>query len=1079
MKKSRIFLSILSVFLFTLSLPGQKVDLTKLEVLKPRSIGPAGMSGRVTDIDVVLSDPNVMYVATASGGLWKTQSGGITWTPVFDKERVINLGSVTIDQSNPDVVWAGTGEGNPRNSISSGYGLYKTIDGGRTWKLMGLEATRHIHRIVIDPTNSDVVYVGAIGSPWGPHPERGVFKTTDGGKTWNKILYVNETTGVGDMVMDPVNPDKIFVNMWDHQRWPWFFRSGGAGSGLYLTYDGGENWTKLTDKNGLPEGDLGRMGIAISRSVPDIVYAWIESKKNALYRSNDGGHNWTKVGEQGIGNRPFYYSEIYVDPNNENRVYSLYSRVSVSEDGGKTFSSLRGFNIHPDHHAWWIHPEDPKFMINGNDGGMAITRDHGKTWRYIENLPVGQFYHVQVDMELPYNVYGGLQDNGSWRGPGYIWTRGGIINTYWQSLMGGDGFDVLPDPGNPRYCYAMSQQGYVGRVDLKTGHSKNIRPIHPDGKKLRFHWNAPIAADPFTPTTIYFGSQFVHKSENRGDKWEIISPDLTTNDPEKQKQAESGGLTLDVTGAENHTTILAISPGTLKKDVIWVGTDDGQLHLTQDGGANWINVSKNFSKLVPDNSWIPQIKPSAFNEGEAFVVINNYRRNDFKPYLLHTTNYGKTWTNMVDESSIFGYVLSFVQDPEEPKLMFLGTEFGLYVSIDAGTNWTLWTNGYPSASTMDLVIHPREHDLVIGSFGRSIWIMDDIRPLRELASTAGAVINDEVHIYDPPEAYMVSRKNSPGYYSAGSAFYSGENRRSGAMITFSVKEGTSAGSRRPAREFQMGGRSFSGGSSPQQGARSGNAKRATIQISDEDGTVIRNLTFTPTTGLNRVYWSMNKKGYRYPGAGGRSRFGGYRMSGSGSGEERGGGGYALPGTYKLKISYKGHSDSTFLNIHSDPRMNISTVVIKQNQAFVEPVMKKVELLADAFDRITESKKTIESVKAMMPKNQDENTKTLREATKKIEQAMKEMTKNLIQEESGQQIQRNPDMITRKLYGLRSALMAIEPLNDTEKLAIKQVDEELDETLEKVNKFYAEDWLEFRKAVEDANLSPFKDYKPIE
>jgi len=412
----------------------QKLDMDKLKDLKARSIGPAGMSGRVTSIDVVHNQSEIIFVGTASGGLWKSESGGVEWKPVFDKEKVASIGAVAIDQSNPDIIWAGTGEGNPRNSLNGGFGIFKSIDGGKTWKLMGLEKTRHIHRVIVHPTNSDIVYVGAIGTPWGPHPERGVFKTTDGGKTWEKVLFVNELTGAADLVMDPSNPNKLFAAMWEHHRWPWFFKSGGEGSGLYMTIDGGKNWKKLKDKDGLPKGELGRIGLAIARSNPKIIYAYIESKKNAIYRSVDGGYKWEKRGDNNIGGRPFYYAEIFVDPQNENRLYSLFSRVNISEDGGKTFSQLIGWNIHPDHHAWWIHPEDPDFMINGNDGGMAITHDRGKTWRFITNLPVAQFYHINVDNELPYNVYGGMQDNGSWRGPAYTWTSGGIINTYWDNL---------------------------------------------------------------------------------------------------------------------------------------------------------------------------------------------------------------------------------------------------------------------------------------------------------------------------------------------------------------------------------------------------------------------------------------------------------------------------------------------------------------------------------------------------------------------------------------------------------------------------------------------------------------------
>ena len=487
-----------------LQLGAQDFSTTWLKEAAPRNIGPGGMSGRITSIDVVNSDSDIMFVGTASGGLWKSTSGGVTWKPVFNDQVTASVGAVAIQQSNPDVIWVGTGEGNPRNSLNGGYGIFKSLDGGKSWKSMGLEKTRHIHRVLIDPTNPDIVYVAAIGSPWGEHPERGVYKTINGGKSWKKILYVNDKTGAADLVMDPSNPNKLVAAMWEHKRDPWFFKSGGSGSGLYVSFDGGENWSEKTDEDGLPKGDLGRIGLAIAANKTNIIYALVESKKNALYKSEDGGFKWKKINDKDdIGNRPFYYSDIAVDPQNENRVFSVFTYVNVSQDGGKNFSQLMPAygvtnGVHPDHHAWWIHPQDGSFIIDGNDGGLNITHDGGKTWRFIGNIPVAQFYHISVDNEFPYNVYGGMQDNGSWRGPAYIWKVQGIRNSYWQEIAFGDGFDVVPDLDDSRYGYAMSQQGYVSRYDWKTGNNYIVRPTHPEADtRLRFNWNAAIGQDPF------------------------------------------------------------------------------------------------------------------------------------------------------------------------------------------------------------------------------------------------------------------------------------------------------------------------------------------------------------------------------------------------------------------------------------------------------------------------------------------------------------------------------------------------------------------------------------------------------
>ena len=772
------------------SLFAQELSMDLVKNMKPRNIGPGGMSGRVTSIDVVHNNTDIMYVGTASGGLWKSTSGGIKWNPIFEKEATASIGAVAIQQSNSSVIWVGTGEGNPRNSLNGGYGIYKSLDAGNSWQLMGLENTRHIHRVIIDPTNPNVVYVAAIGSPWGEHPERGIFKTTDGGITWNKILYANNKTGAADLVMDPSNPNKLIASLWQHKRDPWFFKSGGEGSGMHITHDGGNTWKKITDQEGFPKGDLGRIGVAIAANKPNIVYALVEAKKNALYKSEDGGLNWKKIGNDftNRGHRPFYYSEIYVDPSNENRMYNIFTYVTVSEDGGKSFNQLMpaygvSNGVHPDHHAWWIHPKNGNFMINGNDGGMNITKDGGKNWRFIGNLPVAQFYHINVDNEIPYNVYGGMQDNGSWRGPAYVWRDQGIRNSYWQEITFGDGFDVIPDRDDSRYGWSMYQQGAVMRYDWQTGNNYFVQPTHSDPEiQLRFNWNSAINIDPFDNSTLYFGSQFVHKSTDKGLTWTIISEDLTTNDPEKLKQNESGGLTMDATGAENHCSILVIEPSTLERDMFWVGTDDGKVHLTQNGGQTYNDVTKNIKDL-PAGSWIPQIKASNKNKGEALLIANDYRRFNYTPYVYRTKDYGKTWQRLADGNDVESYALSIVEDPVEKNLVFLGTDDGLYVSINAGLTWTKWTQGFPTVSVKDLVIHPREHDLIIGTFGRAAWVLDDIRPLRAMAKNK-QIVNQKLELFAPPTAYQAAYQQPTGTRFGGDAMYHGENRDNGAIFSY-------------------------------------------------------------------------------------------------------------------------------------------------------------------------------------------------------------------------------------------------------------------------------------------------------
>lgn len=1058
---------LLALLLAAFPLFSQKFDVSLAGDLKPRSIGPAGMSGRVTAIDVVTSEPDIMYAGTASGGLWKSTSGGIKWEPVFDKEVTASIGAVAIQQSNPSVIWVGTGEGNPRNSLNGGNGVYRSLDGGRSWQNVGLEQTRHIHRILIDPTDPNTVYVGAIGSPWGEHPDRGVFKTTDGGQRWEKILFVNNKTGVGDMVMDPSNPNKLLVGMWEHRRWPWFFESGGPGSGLYMTHDGGKTWKQLTAADGLPEGELGRIGLAIATNKPNVAYALVEAKKNALYRSGDGGFSWKKVNEsEDIGDRPFYYSDLYVDPENENRVISSFSNVNVSEDGGRSFSGLMpaydvSNGIHPDHHALWIHPSDGQFMIDGNDGGLNLSRDGGKTWRFVGNLPLAQFYHIRTDNDLPYHVYGGMQDNGSWQGPAYVWKSQGIRNSYWQEIAFGDGFDVVPDPDDSRYGYAMSQQGYVSRYDSQTGKDYSVRPTPPDATtELRFNWNAAIGQDPFSNNTVYFGSQFVHKSTDKGLTWSVISPDLTTNDPEKQKQSESGGLTMDATGAENHCTILVIEPSPMERNMLWVGTDDGRVHITRDGGGSWTEVTANL-KGLPGGSWIAQIRASERTPGEALLIANDYRRYNYAPYAYRTRDYGKTWSRIVDGSDVPTYTLSIQEDPQNPNLMFLGTDDGLYLSMDAGANWQKWDHGFPTVSTMDLAIHPREQDLVIGTFGRAAWVLDDIRPLRAIAGDA-TLLNKEVSLFPTPTAYQASYQQPSGLRFGGDAEYNGDNRRSGAMITYYLKQG--------AKEAQKAAGEVAKEDDNEEddaaGAKKGTRDSVSFKFYDGER-LIRTLSYkTPdSAGLHRIYWRLDEAGADRPSRIVRRR------------SRESGGPAVKPGTYKVVVHLGEARDSTSVTVAPDPRLKVSEKAIADAYEASTKLEAWQQTAADAVKQLAESKQVVRALqKTLREKDKDGFKDEQKDSGEMVRQIDSLIALYIGKEDKRQGITRNPELtvMTRLQTASRYASNRPDGLTETERRLMGFAETDLKKALQATNAFFGGAWKEYRATMEALALSPFKE-----
>jgi photosystem II stability/assembly factor-like uncharacterized protein len=1043
-----------SLFLLLAALIGntsfaQKVSLDQFKSWKPRNIGPAGMSGRITAIDAVVADPNTIYLGAASGGVWKTTNQGASWEAVFEEQPILNIGSIAIQQSNPSTVWVGTGEGNPRNSISLGEGMYKTIDGGKSWKRMGLEKTRNIHRIIVDPSNPNTVYAGAIGNPYAEHPERGVFKTTNGGETWDKILFTNDTSGVADMIMDPSNPNKLFVAMWQHRRTPWSLSSGGPGSGLYMTFDGGKSWKKLGEKEGLPAGNLGRIGLAISRSNPNRVYALVEATKNGLYKSDDGGQTWSLMNSnpEFVSTRPFYFQEIACDPQNENRLWLIYQMISKSDDAGKNFEVVIPYNgIHPDHHAFWIHPTNPNFIIDGNDGGIGITRDKGKTWLFDEKLPVGQFYHINVDNEMPYNVMGGMQDNGSWRGPAYTWMSGGIKNYYWDNLWGGDGFDVMPDKDDASWVFAMSQGGSVGRYNVKTGESWYVKPPAPDLKNtLRFNWNAAIAQDPFSNSTIYFGSQHLHRSTNKGASWEIISPDLSTNDSAKIDQRNNGGISIDITGAENFCTIMTIAPSSKDKNVIWAGTDDGNVQLTKDGGKTWTNFRGKIPGL-PVGAWIPQIQASRFNAAEAFVVANDYRRGDFKPYIFRTTDFGKTWTRLVDEKKVIGYALCILQDPTEPNLIFAGTEQGLWVSLDNGANFQQWKNGYPSVSTYDLAIQEREADLVIATFGRALWILDDIRPLRKLAASKG-MLNKAFVAFDSRNVVQAQFKNAPGYEWSTWGIWDADNRPASAPISYFIKASSDT---------------------------SAKAKKdsVVVKIYNDKNEVIRNLRWAADSGFNRSYWGMEEKGYRTPGGGGGRRMGG---GGGGRGGAEPGGQQALPGTYKVVLTHKGISDSTMITLLDDPRLG-NRNNIKIAQAALRAELKKSgDQLIEAMDLLTEADEASKKVETYIKEMKGATVDSLKKSTKKLQDEIKvlrEFISGTTQTKQG--YGQVPQITVMNQYQQASSAISsksIEP-GAQEKMLVERAAGLIAEAVKKANAFKEGSWKKYMEQVAATKMDPF-------
>lgn len=1077
---------------------GAQIDLKHWDALSPRNIGPAGMSGRVTAIDVNPTDRDHIYVGTASGGVWMSRNGGISFEPIFDDQKYLGIGAVAVSDANPNIVWVGTGEGNPRNSANYGGGIYKSLDGGKTWKYMGLEATRHIHRVIVHPTNPDIVYAGAMGNMWYPNEERGVFRTTDGGKNWEKILYVDDGTGIADMIIDPNNPNKIIAATWTFDRDPDYFNSGGPGSGIWITHDGGDNWERKTAKHGLPKGDLGRIGLAIATNKSNILYALVEAKVNGLYKSTDGGANWTLVSTKDIGNRPFYYAELYVDPQNENRIYNVYTYISKSEDGGKSFREIAdyGNSVHPDHHAFWIDPEDPEFVIDGNDGGLNISRDGGETWRFAANLPLAQLYHINYDMSFPYLVGGGMQDNGSWVGPSQGLKSGGITDSDWQEVYFGDGFDLIFKPGSKNMVYAASQGGALGRVNRTTGKTVGIKPVHPDGTFLRFNWNAPIAQSDEGDCTIYMGSQFVHKSTDCGNNWTIISPDLTTNDSLRQRSMISGGLTIDATQAENHTTLLVIEPnhnGFNEKQGLWVGSDDGRLHFSPDDGKTWNDLTGTLEAAgMTNGSYIPYIHASLHDPAEAWVIVNDFRRGDTKPYVYYTTDYGETFLELIDNSDYFadisnegltlgsetvtGHTLAIVQDPVEPSLLFLGTDQGLWISFDSGLTWVRHDAGYPHVSTRDMKIHPREHDLIIGTFGRAVWILDDIRPLREIASTGAQAVRDSFTVFPAPDAYQWSYRSYQGtrFYAQGQ--FQGQDRRGGAMLTYWVlpeegkgKKGADAGAKEGDKKSEVASLMYFGDDEPEDvetdpDPAKKNKQKMKIQIIDtQSGDTIRTYTTTPNYGMNRTSWNMRRDGISFP-----SRRAPRPDADTPSGASVG------PGVYEVVMTFGNHVGKTMVTVHADPREEKpSGNPLAAREALNAEYDTTVVRLTEAWDDLQQAGKSLSRIEGLLKDAPEAVKDSLTADIKDLKKAIAKIEEIYTEKEDLKGIQRNPSNLQAKMFSARRYIGQVEgKATQMATVTLQQFQAGATDFIDEVETFMQEEFAPFRKEVEAADLSLF-------
>jgi photosystem II stability/assembly factor-like uncharacterized protein len=894
--------------------------------LQFREIGPATPSGRIDDFAVLESNPAVFYVATATGSVWKTTNHGTTFEVVFDRESTSSIGDIAIAPNDANLVWVGTGENNNRQSSSWGEGVFKSTDGGRTWTNMGLRTSRHVARIIVDPVDHDVVYVAALGSLWGPGGDRGVYKTTDGGLTWTHVLKTDADTGATELVMDPGNNKVLYAATYQRRRAAWGFNGGGPGSALWKSADAGRTWTKLT--NGVPEGALGRIGLDIYRKDPNILYARIEhERESGVYRTDDGGATWRKMSS--VNPRPMYFSQIRIDPQTDSRIYVLGVQLHVSDDAGKTFRDDGARSVHVDFHAMWIDPANPSHVILGGDGGVAISYDRSRTWTWLPNLPLGQFYHVSYDLQSPYTVCGGLQDNNTWCGPSAVRNKDGIGNDEWFIIGGGDGFVGLVDPSDARVMYAESQDGRMNRVDRVTNERKSIRPEPPAGEPVyRWNWDTPMALSPHDPATVFVAANKLFRSTDRGHSWQEVSPDLT-NGVDRDERELMGVKGKDTRIARNdgvgaHGTIVSFAESPRRAGLYYTGSDDGVVAVSRDAGATWTRVTDRITG-VPKETYVSEVVPSRFEDGTVYVTFDGHRASDFGTYAYASTDFGATWRSIGTDLPKGEVVRTLTEDLKNADVLYLGTETGLFVSTDRGRSWARVRANLPTVPIYEITLHPRDNDMILATHGRSVWILDDLAPFQQHARATGT----QPFLFAPDPVAQRNRSAERMREFEGDRRFLGRNPPAGLALAYRLP---------------------------------GEAKDVSVQVRDESGRVVRELSGDATktaraAGLNTVVWDLRVAPLpapRGPQPGGG--FFGASLDGP----------LVLPGRYTATLRVDGRESGTVpVEVQGDPEIGMTDADRRAHHEAVVALHDLHRQANDAYSALFLMNEQLDTIKARM------------------------------------------------------------------------------------------------------------------